>query len=496
MKQTNIPAAIVAAYPDRQWSDYQSVIFNAVADRESGSRIVRAVAGAGKSTTIVAALLAAPAGSQSIFLAFNKAIAEELKARGVNARTFHSLTYTPVLRATGASRVDSNKLRTLVREWPRERAAQFGTAACKLVGLARQEGIGCLVDDTDAFWYALAERHEVTPDVDDAPMTGMVAAARALLEASNASKLVDFDDLLYWAVLRNVPLPRFDLIMVDECQDTNAIQRAILRKIMASSARIFAVGDEAQAIYGFRGADSDSMDRIASEFGCQPMPLTITYRCARSIVAYAGQWSPLEAAPDAPEGEVVNVGDKWLPSHFAAEDLVVCRTNAPLLGLAYRMMRERIPCHVMGRDIGAGLRTLIDKLQGKGIDGLLIKLGEWQDRETAKAATKDNEALAASIADKADCIRVLVEGLPENSRTVPELCRTIDTMFAEGGGVTLASIHKSKGLEAGRVWWLNRSACPSKWAKQAWQQQQELNLCYVAATRAKRSLRLIEMPRD
>ena len=106
-----------------------------------------------------------------------------------------------------------------------------------------------------------------------------------------------------------------------------------------------------------------------------------------------------------------------------------------------------------------------------------------------------SDAVIAAIADKADCIRVLVESLPENARTVPELTRTIDTMFSAEGGVTLASIHKSKGLEAGTVWWLNRSACPSKWAKQAWQQQQEGNLCYVAATRAKHRLVLIEMPR-
>ena len=243
----------------RNWSTYQQAIFAAVANPASGSLIVQAVAGSGKTTTIVEALARAPAGTESIFLAFNKAIAEELKSRGVNARTFHSLTYTPVLRATGASKVDSNKLRTLTREWPRDKAAMYGTAACKLVGLARQEGVGCLADDTDAFWLALIERHEIEPDSEEGTQGGMIAAARELLAASNGSKLVDFDDLLYWAVLRNVPLPRFDLIMVDEAQDTNAIQRAILRKIMAAGSRIVAVGDPAQAIYGFRGADSDSM---------------------------------------------------------------------------------------------------------------------------------------------------------------------------------------------------------------------------------------------
>jgi superfamily I DNA/RNA helicase len=87
----------------------------------------------------------------------------------------------------------------------------------------------------------------------------------------------------------------------------------------------------------------------------------------------------------------------------------------------------------------------------------------------------------------------LIEGLGENSRTIPELLRVIDDLFDERrAGVTLATIHKSKGLEADRVYWLNASQCPAQWAKQDWQKQQERNLCYVAATRAKRELVLIE----
>ncbi len=58
--------------------------------------------------------------------------------------------------------------------------------------------------------------------------------------------------------------------------------------------------------------------------------------------------------------------------------------------------------------------------------------------------------------------------------------------------VRLGTIHKMKGLEGPRVFWLNRSACPSKWAQLAWEQQQERHLCYVAATRAQEELVLIE----
>jgi superfamily I DNA/RNA helicase len=46
------------------------------------------------------------------------------------------------------------------------------------------------------------------------------------------------------------------------------------------------------------------------------------------------------------------------------------------------------------------------------------------------------------------------------------------------------------------VFWLNSSLCPAKWARQDWQKQQEVNLCYVAATRAMSELHLIEEKKD
>jgi len=53
----------------------------------------------------------------------------------------------------------------------------------------------------------------------------------------------------------------------------------------------------------------------------------------------------------------------------------------------------------------------------------------------------------------------------------------------------------SRPLEAHKVFWLNSSKCPAQWARQDWQKQQEENLCYVAATRAKAELVLIEEKR-
>ena len=493
----------------RTWSPYQNGCF-AFIENGTGNAIVEAVAGSGKSTTGEEMVKRIPHGSH-IYLAFNKAIADSMKARGVNGRTFHSVTFTPVTRAKQTSNVESNKLRLIIQdavsnsenehlpagkfnEMSRRDSQLYGNFIVRLVGLARNAGVGCLCQNIKAVWEGLAEYHDLELDNEAATFDRAIELAMQLLEWSNRSALLDFDDLLYFAVKDGITLPKFDYVFVDEAQDTNAIQRAILRKMMKPTTRLIAVGDPAQAIYGFRGADSNSMRMIAEEFGCIELPLTVTYRCPTSVVDFAKQWvSHIEAAPNAAEGNVQSLDQDWKHENFTGTDLVVCRTTRPLIALAYQCLRLRIPAKVMGKDIGEGLKSLVKKMNAKGVDGLIAKLEDYTQREYEKALARGSEAKAEAIKDKTASVMCLIEGLEENSRTVPELLRTIDDLFNEHrAGVTLATIHKSKGLEADRVYWLNASSCPAPWARQSWQKQQEKNLCYVAVTRAKRDLIMIE----
>lgn len=474
------------------WSNHQLACFEDAAIGH-GNSIIIAVAGSGKTTT-GKQMYKRTRGSK-VYLAFNKAIATELATDGVNSMTFHSLCFRVVVNLFKAT-VDADKLRKLCDEnLSQDDSYLYGSFITRLVGLARNAGIGALVQDTEEAWMELVIQHDLEPDSEEADLGRGIELAQKLLGASNAqTNVMDFDDMLYFAVLHNVALPKFDNVYVDEAQDTNAIQRAIIRKIMKPTTRLFAIGDPAQAIYGFRGADSDSMELLKREFNCKELPLTVTYRCPTSVVEYARQWvDHIEPAPGAPEGAVTKLGKKWDTSVFQINDLVVCRTTAPLITTAYKLLRARVPVTVMGREIGAGLKALVNKMKAKGIEQLLIKLQAWREREVKKAEAKNQEAKAQAIHDKADCIVCLIDGLDENDRTVPELLRIIDNLFADKDNVVrLATIHKAKGLEADRVFWLNRSKCPSQWARQEWQQQQERNLCYVAATRAKKELFIIE----
>lgn len=476
----------------RVWSAHQERIFSFVQSGK-GNAVVQAVAGSGKTTTIVEAL--SRVQGTSIFLAFNKAIAEELKKRGVNARTFHSLCYGPVTRARGCNTVNTNKLWELIEANLGDSDVEmYGPFLTRLVGLGRQAGIGCLVPDLPESWLELVEQHDLEPDHELATVARGVELASKLLTSSNAAPAVDFDDLLYLAVKDGISLPKFDFVFVDEAQDTNAIQRALLRKIMKAEARMVAVGDPGQAIYGFRGADSESLNMIADEFNCVKLPLTVSYRCPQTVVHHARQWVPdIQFHDAAPLGAVHSLGAEWNGKTFVPNDLVVCRTTKPLVALAYRLIGERVPVYIMGREIGQGLTKLVTRMKARTIEVLIERLNEFTNREFEKAIAKKNEAKAAAIQDKSDTILVLIEGLFENDRTVAALLRVIEDLFSnKANAVVLATIHKAKGLEAQRVFWLNSSQCPAKWAKKDWQVQQEHNLCYVATTRAMSELFLIE----
>lgn len=479
----------------KQWSPMQLAIFEFIGEGH-GNAIVEAVAGSGKSTTIVEGMKRVPAGMTSIFLAFNKSIADELKARGVNARTFHSLTYSPVMQAKGQRQAEPDKLRKLAKaNMTGDDFWMYASFACKLVGLARQTGIGCLVEDTEGAWYDIVAYHDLEPENENAELGRAIELSRDLLGWSNASPLVDFDDMLYFAVKDGISLPKFDFVFVDEAQDTNAIQRALLRKIMRKGARIVAVGDPAQAIYGFRGADSNSLNLIKEEFECIELPLSITYRCPTSVVKYAQQWvDHIQAADGAQEGLVQNLGTKWDIELMQPGDLVVCRKTAPMLALAYKFIRARRPVTLLGREIGQGLTSLVKKMNASNVDQLLERLEAYRERELEKAAAKGDDAKQEAIHDKVDSLVYLIDTIEEDRRTVAAVLESIDMLFRDKSqAVLMSTIHKAKGLEADRIFWLDRSSCPARWARQDWQKQQEINLCYVAATRAKSALYLLDM---
>ena len=147
----------------------------------------------------------------------------------------------------------------------------------------------------------------------------LVAFASAYDEAKRREAVVDFEDLQLAArdLLRNDPAVReeeslrFRIVMVDEFQDTNALQCDIVDLLTDGSgaAEVFTVGDEFQSIYGFRHADVDVF-RARREDAPQPLVLRRNYRSRPEVLAavnhlfepaFGSEYQPLTASGDFPD---------------------------------------------------------------------------------------------------------------------------------------------------------------------------------------------------
>ena len=485
-----------------KFSDYQNNIFNEI-ENGSGSIMVDAVAGSGKTTTILHGLNKIPSSSDVIFMAFNKAIASELSRKvpqNVLACTYHSAGFRAWNSHTGRSRVkvDSRKVSNIIKKLAESKDItvserySYGAFVQKLVSHAKGAAVG--IDDNKdhiGVWRGLVS-HFGLMLADDLSVERGIAIARKVFTRSRRQKLiVDFDDMIYLPLYHKARFQKYDYIFVDEFQDTNAAQSAIISRMMKGKTRVIFVGDPRQAIYGFRGADADAAEKLAEKFDCKRLPLSVSYRCGKAIVKEAQRYVPeIEPFPGSIDGQVLDRPD-FKNKDFKYGDAILCRNNAPLVKKAYALISQGVSVDFLGRDLGAGLKMLIKNLRkGNDIDKLEDSLISWREKEVARHIKQENEHLIQSVDDKFECINVFISNLSMSDYTVDALVRNIDNLFSNNGNakVTLATVHASKGREWDRVFILDRFLMPSRWAKKEWQMAQEVNLQYVATTRAKKTL--------
>lgn len=498
-------------------SSYQLAIRDELVSGTS-NLIIDAKAGAAKSSTILYVIPFLPLGTgiikkQVIVLAFNKAIADSMQARlpaGAFARTFHSLGLAALrsILPKGAKIGETRKVSKLVwnavgRECPDTQAI------IKLVGLAKNVGIGVLLPDEDSSWHGTMRHYEIEFEE---PAASLRVARKVLIDSSNDLSVIDFDDMLYLPLLYNCPFPPQDYLFVDEAQDTNSVREEIIARscknlggnmttqqttpaatersnpLGVPPTRIIAVGDPHQAIYGFSGANADSMDRIKKRFNCKTMPLDVSYRISRAVCKAAQHFVPsIQHSDFVLEGKVERLAD-YTPDIYVPGSAVLCRNVAPLVSHAYSLLQRDIPCVILGRDIGTQLVNLVKKLRAANLEDFRQKLVVWQDREVRICETENRSP--EPIYDKTDCLRFFCDSLDEDSQGIPDLIAKIELMFTDdqkniSSRVTLSSVHKSKGLEYHTVFILDRDTLmPSKFAKLPWQITQEKNLIYVAITRS------------
>jgi superfamily I DNA/RNA helicase len=482
----------------------------------SGSCVIEAVAGAGKTTTLLEAV--DRTGGGVAIVAYNKKIADELKMklakRGVDwktaeAGTVHSFGLRAYTKTFGKDNVtiDEGKLAGLIVKITQEEGIPathpllvFSSIIVKLASMAKQRALGVIgsIDD-DRRWFDIIEHFDMLDDAEGAEehAAEIVELAKRLLKRSNATtNIIDFDDMVYLPVLLKLRFWQYRWLFVDEAQDTNPARRALVKAMLRKDGRLVAVGDRRQAIYGFTGADADSLDLIKRDFNACELPLTVTYRCPKSVVSEARRWvSHIEAHESAPEGMVTSIGMPQLVKHnqLCAGSAILCRNTAPLVTLAFDLIRRKIACRVEGRDIGNGLVKLATKWKSvKTVNGLLTALEKWEASQVARAKAKGKGQLAQSIEDQCATLRVIADETKKaGNDNIPAVVDAIKSLFGDNVDrmLVLSTIHKSKGREWKTVFFLNlEGTIPSPYARQSWQIEQEMNLAYVGVTRAQEQL--------
>lgn len=497
-----------------------------------GNAFVEATAGSGKTSTLVEACKRM--GGSVAFMAYNKKAADDIKYKlahsgydmsHVRAGTFHSFGFSAWRRAHPKVEVDDyGKRKRMVDEC--EVSERLESVVCKLVSLAKQGAI-------DARWNGddlerIIDHHDLMFDLDtvDEVADRFAIIDKAFLCIDWARKvggeLIDFDDMIWLTVTSKVRVWTNDFVCVDESQDSNPARRALAAKMVSSSfktGRAIFVGDRFQSILGFTGADNDAVDIIIRDFKCVSLPLTVSYRCPKAVVALARRFVPhIEAHEDAPDGIVracsrdaflksVETPNTRIPAEadqLQPTDAILCRKTRPLVALAFALIRRKVGCHVEGRDIGSGLVKLATRWKVTSCAALAKNLEAFRVRETAKLTARLGkeggvEYALDALNDRIDTLLIVMEGCA----TISEVVALIERMFKDTDGgkastVTLSTIHKAKGREwSGKVYILGWDVyMPSPFARKKWMRDQESHLAYVAVTRAMNELVLLPALED
>lgn len=483
----------------RVWSAHQQAVFADVASG-SGNTVVLARAGSGKTSTIFEALNYIPRGKRTLLVTFAKANTDEAKARivaqglrGVDAMTLHSLG----LRSSGAQ-IDMDKTKRIVNRivGDQERETyELEQSVIRVMNRAKDTLVESGAGFEDAIDGIIDELGVVPPEVGEDRSTFIKLVRRAMAASKKDAKKVDFADMIWLPLVNNRPIAQYDFIFIDETQDLNLAQIEIALRACAPGGRIFAVGDEKQAIYGFRGADSDAIGNVIRRLNAKTLPLSTTYRCAKSIVRAVNAFVPdLEAAPGAEEGSVKRVSAGAIGVHARPGDFVLSRSNAPLIRLCLTLLRDGTKAIIngKGKDIQTRLTTIVKRSRAKTTGELAVYVDTWRRTEMARLEAVDRPT--DLVIDTAECLDALSEGF----ETTAEVIANITRLFAEvtpTSHIILSSTHKAKGLEADRVWMLEATYLKTSHGKKQLSEkqiQEEKNLYYVAVTRAKRELFLVE----
>ncbi len=272
---------------------------------ETGPALVLAGPGSGKTYVITNRLKYLTENldidaSSVLTITFTKAAAAEMKSRtfslmgekasALNFGTFHAVFYSILrrtFRLTSENIITDNIRNTLLRDILRElciKVTDQNALICGLISaISRRKNI--ISEDVTDDGNSLIDRDEFN------------AVYEKYSKRMNELRLLDFDDMLLKCRELFLKRPeilkqwqqRYKWILIDEFQDINPLQYEVVKMLALPENNLFAVGDDDQSIYGFRGSRPGIMKEFKNEYYDMALyRLSVNYRSAGPIVAAAG----------------------------------------------------------------------------------------------------------------------------------------------------------------------------------------------------------------
>jgi DNA helicase-2/ATP-dependent DNA helicase PcrA len=496
------------------------------AETVRGPVCILAGAGSGKTTTITRRIAqqvasGAFAPQQIMAVTFTDKAAGELKQRlaslgaaGVRASTFHSAALRQLRHFSPepVGKILPSKalaLRQIANSLPAPYKFRPAGDLATEIEWAKNRRIG-------------VERYAVEADGREPPIPVdlMLRVFREYERRKAGEGLIDFEDLLELTVqmferdggARETFRAQYRAFTVDEYQDVNLLQQALLDLWLGERDDLCVVGDDYQSIYSFTGAGPEHLLGVPARF---PQALVVrleeNYRSTPQVLALANKLvpnlggaektlRPTLAAGDEPvvrpyptaedEGDAIVAEIRRLGEPLE-EIAILARTNARLTDFEELLHEAGIPFQgssLLERDAA---RRITRRLERSGEDAAgAVRAAALDAGWLEQLPDKLGDREVVRQTDLARIVQLAAEFDGDAASFVADLRRRFDSGGDGARGVNLLTLHRAKGLEFEAVFIprLQEKELPSKQARTPSEIAEERRLLYVGMTRAKRVL--------
>lgn len=375
-----------------EFTPEQKSIFDFVKNK-SGHGIIDAVAGAGKTTTIIECARYVCNQNSILFCAFNTSISKEIerkfRSRGIDqvaVKTIHALGRQILHENNNTGHpitLEENKYRELLKSPEiKERIESYVTNIININGLTINSfgennfAVNNLLNKINSKLLDINQKFRSTLTEEDIlkfedliihygifneieisklnfreELSNYFEITKILLEEGNnlskRSMIIDYTDMLYlpfkWKLM---PVNKFEFLFIDECQDLSRSQFAVATKYGKSDGRVLAVGDPRQSIYGFTGADIESFNNVKIYTKAVQLPLTTCFRCPTKVIEIAKTIRPDIVGNKSNEGNVSSISFEEVITIARPGDLIISRLRAPLLLLVFNFIDKNIKVRI------------------------------------------------------------------------------------------------------------------------------------------------------